>query len=117
MNTLNGYSKSTLTNSSVLAAGGGDIPLGNTSGDVIPLNNGSVNVGLVAEKAVKDKNGSDITETYLPKAGGTTTGLIILGAKSYEKTIQWANEDYMDATAKAFMGIGGDWVVRSTYKV
>lgn len=117
MNTLNGYSKSTLTNSSVLAAGGGDIPLGNTGGNVIPLNNGTTNVGLVAEKAVKDKNGSDIVNTYLPKAGGTTTGLIVLGANNYEKTIQWANTDFKDATAKAFMGVSGDWIVRSKYKV
>lgn len=50
MNTLNGYSKSTLTDNYLLSAGGGHIPLGNASGNV-PLNNGAVNVNLRSEYA------------------------------------------------------------------
>lgn len=50
MNTLNGYSKSTLTDSYLLSAGGGHVPLGNASGNV-PLSNGTVNVNLKAEYA------------------------------------------------------------------
>ena len=45
MNTLNGYSKSTLQDTQVLTAAGGHHPLGNTSGD-IPLSNGIVNTNL-----------------------------------------------------------------------
>ena len=52
---------------------------------------------------------------YLPLSGGTTTGLITLGASSYENTIKWANSDFDSATARAFMGTQGDWIVRVTY--
>lgn len=54
-------------------------------------------------------------ESYLPLTGGTLTGLLTLGSNSYTKTIKWANTDYSAATAIAFMGSNGDWVLRSTY--
>ena len=50
MNTLNGYSKSTLTDNFILTAAGGHIPLGNASGNV-PLSNGTVNTNLRSEYA------------------------------------------------------------------
>lgn len=53
--------------------------------------------------------------SYLPLTGGTVTGLITLGADNYAKTIKWANTDFDFATAMAFMGGKGDWVLRTTY--
>lgn len=50
MNTLNGYSKSTLTDSYVLTASGGHKAIGNSDGN-IPLNNGTVNTNLRSEYA------------------------------------------------------------------
>ena len=48
MNTLNGYSKSTLSDEYLLKAGGGHIAVGNASGNV-PLSNGTVNTNLNAD--------------------------------------------------------------------
>lgn len=48
MNTLNGYSKSTLTDNNVLTASGGHKAVGNTNGN-IPLNNGTLNTNLNAD--------------------------------------------------------------------
>jgi hypothetical protein len=47
MNTLNGYSKSTLTDKYVLTAAGGHLAVGNANGN-IPLNNGTLNTNLNA---------------------------------------------------------------------
>jgi hypothetical protein len=47
MNTLNGYSKSTLTDKYVLTAAGGHLAVGNASGN-IPLSNGNICVNLNA---------------------------------------------------------------------
>ena len=52
---------------------------------------------------------------YLKNTGGTITGQLVLGASSYDNTIKWANTDFTAATAIAFMGTNGDWVIRSTY--
>ena len=48
MNTLNGYSKSTLTDKYVLTAAGGHLAVGNASNN-IPLNNSTVNTDLNAD--------------------------------------------------------------------
>lgn len=48
MNTLNGYSKSTLTDKYVLTAAGGHLAVGNAKNN-IPLNNGTVNTSLNAD--------------------------------------------------------------------
>ena len=50
MNTLNGYSKSTLSDNYLLSAAGGHVPLGNASGNV-PLSNNVLNTDLFADKA------------------------------------------------------------------
>ena len=60
MNTLNGYSKSTLSDDYLLKAGGGHIAVGNTNGSV-PLNNGTLNVNLNADLV----DGSHIYERKL----------------------------------------------------
>ena len=49
MNTLNGYSKSTLTDNNVLTASGGHRAIGNADGN-IPLSNGTVNTNLNADQ-------------------------------------------------------------------
>jgi hypothetical protein len=48
MNTLNGYSKSRLTDNYVLTAAGGHLAVGNASNN-IPLNNSTVNTNLNAD--------------------------------------------------------------------
>lgn len=48
MNTLNGYSKSTLTDTYVLTAAGGHLAVGNAANN-IPLNNSTVNTNLNAD--------------------------------------------------------------------
>lgn len=48
MNTLNGYSKSTLTDNYVLTAAGGHLAVGNAKNN-IPVNNGTVNTSLNAD--------------------------------------------------------------------
>jgi hypothetical protein len=48
MNTLNGYSKSTLTDNNVLTAAGGHLAVGNADQN-IPINNGTVNTNLNAD--------------------------------------------------------------------
>lgn len=49
MNTLSGYSKSTLTDNFVLSAAGGHLAVGNAANN-IPLNNNTVNTNLNADK-------------------------------------------------------------------
>jgi hypothetical protein len=56
MNTLNGYSKSTLTDNYVLTAAGGHLAVGNASGN-IPLSNSTVCTNLNAD-LLDDHHGS-----------------------------------------------------------
>ena len=82
MNTLNGYSKSTLTDMYVLTAAGGHLAVGNAANN-IPLNNSTVNTNLNADlldgthksglfTALANINNSDYPESIYATIGGTT---------------------------------------------
>lgn len=82
MNTLNGYSKSTLTDTYVLTAAGGHLAVGNASGN-IPLSNGTVNTNLNADlldgthksglfTALANINDSSNPESIYATIGGIT---------------------------------------------
>ena len=86
MNTLNGYSKSTLTDKYVLTAAGGHLAVGNASGN-IPLSNGTVNVNLNADlldgthkSGLLTALSSNTTSKVSLTVGGTTKNITTLYA-------------------------------------
>lgn len=87
MNTKNGYSKTTLTDSYVLTASGGHKAIGNSDGN-IPLNNGTVNTNLNADMldgyhaSNFYKTTDTIPDTKVTNTLATTTKFYLTGTNS-----------------------------------
>ena len=86
MNTLNGYSKSTLTDKYVLTAAGGHLAVGNAANN-IPLNNSTVNTNLNADlldgthkSELLTALSSNTTSKVSLTVGGTTKNITTLYA-------------------------------------
>ena len=120
MNTLSGYSKSTLTDNFVLSAAGGHLAVGNADKN-IPLNNGTVNTNLNADLVdglhlyqrnlgingtnyvfASTYTSGNSTFIYAPASAGTSGQLLI----SSGGIPSWTNQSSITAGAASKVTVG-----------
>ena len=89
------------------------VVLGDESGDSITSGGARCNTKVNGNVKVNGKLNVSDTTTF--NGGVICNNLLTLNGSSYENTIKWANTDFPAATAKAFIGKDGDWIVRSIY--
>ena len=89
------------------------VVLGDESGD--SLISGGAKCNTKVNGNVKVNGTLDVSNITTFNGTVTCNNLLTLAGNTHNNTIKWANKDFPAATAQAFIGKSGDWIVRSTY--